>query len=62
LTLTSSPPSNVVLDGKPLGTTPLNGVAVEPGTHRIIFIHGPERKPRTIKAAAGSSQTVSVSF
>jgi hypothetical protein len=62
LQLTSTPPSNVLLDGKPLGTTPLRDVAVEPGTHRVIFIHGAERKPKTVEAAAGSNQTVSVSF
>ncbi len=60
--LTSTPPSNVLLDGKPLGTTPLRDISVEPGTHRVIFIHGPERKPKTVEAAPGSSQTVSVSF
>jgi serine/threonine-protein kinase len=62
LQLTSTPPSNVLLDGKPLGTTPLRDVTVEPGTHRVIFIHGAERKPKTVEAAAGSNQTVSVTF
>lgn len=62
LQLTSTPPSNVLLDGKPLGVTPLRDVTVEPGTHRVIFIHGAERKPKTIEAAAGSNQTVSVNF
>jgi hypothetical protein len=62
LTITSSPPSNVLLDGKPLGTTPLRDVSVEPGSHRVIFIHGAERKSKTIDAEAGSSRTVSESF
>ena len=62
LQLTSTPPSNVLLDGKPLGTTPLRDVSVEPGTHRVIFIHGAERRPKTVEVAAGSNQTVSVSF
>jgi serine/threonine-protein kinase len=62
LQLTSTPPSNVLLDGKPLGTTPLRDVTVEPGTHRVIFIYGAERKPKTVEAAAGSNQTVSVTF
>jgi hypothetical protein len=62
LQLTSTPPSNVLLDGKPLGTTPLRDVSVEPGSHRVIFIYGAERKPKTIEASAGSNQTVSVSF
>jgi hypothetical protein len=62
LQLTSTPPANVLLDGKPLGTTPLRDVSVEPGTHRVIFIHGAERKPKTVEVAPGSNQTVSVSF
>lgn len=62
LNLTSTPPSNVLLDGKPLGTTPLRGISVEPGSHRVIFIHGAERKPKTVEAAPGSEQTVSVTF
>ena len=62
LNLTSTPPSNVLLDGKPLGTTPLRDISVEPGTHRVIFIHGADRKPKVVEAAPGSNQTVSVSF
>jgi hypothetical protein len=62
LNLTSTPPSNVLLDGKPLGSTPLRDITVEPGAHRVIFIYGAERKPKTIEAAPGSTQTVSVSF
>jgi serine/threonine-protein kinase len=62
LTLTSTPPSNVLLDGKPLGTTPLRDIAVEPGEHRVIFIHGAERKPKNIKAEAGTSTTISENF
>jgi len=30
----------VLLDGTPLGNTPLMDVAVTPGLHRVIFIHG----------------------
>ncbi len=62
LNLTSTPPSNVLLDGKPLGTTPLRDVSVEPGSHRVIFIHGAERKSKTIEAEAGTSRTVSETF
>ena len=62
LQLTSTPPSNVLLDGKPLGTTPLRDVAVEPGAHRVIFIYGAERKPKSVEVAPGSNQTVSVNF
>jgi hypothetical protein len=62
LTLTSTPPSKVILDGKPLGATPRHDIAVEPGTHRVIFIHGESRKTETVEAAPGSNRTVSVNF
>jgi hypothetical protein len=62
LNITSTPPSNVLLDGKPLGTTPLQGVVVEPGEHRVIFIHGAERKPKTLVVQAGKPHDVSVKF
>jgi serine/threonine-protein kinase len=62
LTITSTPPSNVLLDGKPLGTTPLRDISIEPGSHRVIFIHGAERKSKMIDAEAGSSKTVSETF
>src|SRR5690606_25413735 len=36
LNINSIPASNVILDGKPLGSTPKVGVAVSPGPHVII--------------------------
>jgi hypothetical protein len=62
LTITSTPPSNVLLDGKPLGTTPLRDISIEPGSHRVIFIHGAARKTKMIDAEAGSNATVSETF
>jgi serine/threonine-protein kinase len=62
LIITSTPPSNVLLDGKPLGTTPLRDISVEPGSHRVIFIHGAERKSKIINAEAGSNPTISETF
>ncbi|HVZ31437.1 MAG TPA: carboxypeptidase regulatory-like domain-containing protein [Polyangiaceae bacterium] len=62
LTFTSTPPSNVLLDGKPLGTTPLRNVSVDPGQHRVIFIHGAQRKPQVVDVAAGATRTVTESF
>jgi hypothetical protein len=62
LTITSSPPSNVLLDGKPLGTTPLRDISVEPGSHRVIFIHGADRRSKTVNAEAGSNPTISETF
>lgn len=62
ITLRSSPPSNVVLDGRPLGHTPHDGIEIKPGKHRVIFIRGRERKLKMIDVPAGESRTVSVSF
>ncbi len=62
LNLSSTPPSNVLLDGKPLGSTPLSAVEVTPGPHRVIFISGSERKPKSVNAVAGKTKSVSVKF
>lgn len=62
LNLSSTPPSNVVLDGKPLGSTPHVGLSVPAGTHTVIFINGSERRRATVTVTAGSTKTVSVKF
>jgi serine/threonine-protein kinase len=63
LNLISSPPSTVVLDGKPLGLTPKTGISVSPGPHTLLFVH-PEhgRKSRTITVSPGKTATATVSF
>jgi hypothetical protein len=38
INVTSSPPANVVLDGRPLGKAP-RAVRVPPGIHTVVFIH-----------------------
>jgi len=62
LTFVSDPPSNLVLDGKPLGKTP-KSASVAAGTHTVLFIH-PEfgRKAKSIPVAAGQKATVKVKF
>jgi PEGA domain-containing protein len=62
LNLSSTPPSNVVLDGKPLGSTPHVNLPVQAGTHTVIFINGSERRRATVTVGAGSTKTVSVKF
>jgi hypothetical protein len=61
LDLDSTPPSDVIIDGKPLGQTPLS-LYVDPGIHRVIFVNGTERKAKTVDAASGSATSVSVRF
>jgi hypothetical protein len=63
LNLSSNPPSNVVLDGKPLGTTPRAGIKVKPGKHHVVFIH-PKlgRKSARANVKPGATSNVSVRF
>jgi len=39
LNLNSVPPSNVILNGRPLGSTPKVGVQVTPGPQTVVFVH-----------------------
>jgi len=63
LNINAIPPSNVVLDGRPMGQTPRMNVSVAPGAHTIVFVnaeHG--RKTKSISVEAGKSATVVVRF
>jgi serine/threonine-protein kinase len=63
LNFNSIPSSTVVLDGRPLGQTPVMGVSVSPGSHNVLFVH-PERGRKAVHVAvdAGVKRTVSVRF
>ncbi|AKT41056.1 PEGA domain-containing protein [Chondromyces crocatus] len=63
LNINSIPVSKVVLDGRPLGSTPKVGVSVSPGSHTVTFIH-PElgKKSVTVTVAAGKTATAAVKF
>ena len=54
LNLDSTLRANVVLDGKPLGTTPLR-VAVTPGEHVVVFVH-PVRGRMTLHVDAAKDR------
>jgi hypothetical protein len=58
LTLTSSTPSTVLLDGKGLGTTPLADVSVAPGVHEITFESDGERSTQKVQIRAGEHKRV----
>lgn len=63
LHLNSIPPSNVLLDGKPLGQTPRLGVVTRAGQHVVTFIHASRgKKSVTVRVAAGQAKTVSTRF
>jgi hypothetical protein len=62
LTIMSTPPCNVVLDGRPLGPTPQT-VSVSPGAHSVVFVHPSKgRKSMRVETAAGKAAVASVGF
>jgi serine/threonine protein kinase len=63
LNINSIPVSKVVLDGKPLGSTPKVGVSVPAGSHTVTFIH-PDlgKKSVTVTVKAGETKPAVVRF
>ncbi|AUX33417.1 MULTISPECIES: PEGA domain-containing protein [Sorangium] len=63
LNINSIPVSKVVLDGRPLGSTPKVGVSVPAGSHTVTFIH-PDlgKKSVTVSVKAGETKTAAVRF
>jgi hypothetical protein len=63
LNINSTPSTLIVLDGRPLGKTPISGVKVSPGAHTIVFI-GPEgkRKVGTATVQPGATRSIAVKF
>ncbi|WP_437910718.1 PEGA domain-containing protein [Sorangium sp. So ce327] len=63
LNINSIPVSKVVLDGRPLGSTPKVGVSVPAGSHTVMFIH-PDlgKKSVTVTVKAGETKTAAVKF
>ncbi|HEX7669401.1 MAG TPA: carboxypeptidase regulatory-like domain-containing protein, partial [Polyangiaceae bacterium] len=63
LDINSSPRTNVVLNGRPLGSTPLAGVRVSAGRQTIVFIH-PQlgRKIASTNVPAGKHGSAFVKF
>jgi Trypsin len=63
LNLNSIPIAHVVLDGRPLGSTPKIGVRVQPGAHRALFLTPDgERQEQSFELEAGAARTVAVRF
>jgi serine/threonine-protein kinase len=59
----SIPPSRVIIDGRPRGSTPVTGVRVKAGSHSVVFIHKKYgRKARTLTVASGQTKTAVVRF
>jgi hypothetical protein len=63
LNVSSNPPSNAILDGRPLGPTPRSGISVTPGAHTVVFVHPQHgRKQVSVNVAAGKTANASVRF
>jgi eukaryotic-like serine/threonine-protein kinase len=63
LNINSIPVSNVILDGRPLGTTPRVGLSVPAGNHTVVFVHAEHgRKVRSVNVPAGGTATAAVRF
>ncbi|WP_437972370.1 PEGA domain-containing protein [Sorangium sp. So ce260] len=63
LNINSIPVSKVVLDGRPLGSTPKVGVSVPAGSHTVTFIHSElGKKSVTVSVKAGETKTAAVKF
>ena len=59
----SLPPSNVLIDGKPQGSTPVTGVKVSAGSHTVVFKHKDFGvQSRGVTVTAGKTSTVTVKF
>jgi serine/threonine-protein kinase len=63
LSMNSLPLSKVLVDGRPLGSTPKVDVPVPAGTHTVTFVH-PDlgKKSVTVTVRAGESASASVRF
>jgi eukaryotic-like serine/threonine-protein kinase len=62
LTITASAPSIVSLDGVTLGTTPLESVRTDPGTHEIVFLQNGKRSTETLTIRSGEHKHVEASI
>lgn len=63
LNINSIPVSNVLLDGRPVGSTPKIGLTVSAGPHTVVFIHPQHgRKVYPVTVTAGKVSTAAVRF
>lgn len=57
LNINSIPVSAVILDGKPIGTTPKIKVPVTPGQHSVLFVNTDQNLKKQISVSVGSGET-----
>jgi len=63
LNVNSIPVSNVIVDGRPMGSTPKMGLPVAAGSHTVVFVHAEHgRKVVTVSVAPGGTATAATRF
>jgi hypothetical protein len=58
LNINSLPASQIILDGRPLGSTPKVGVSVSAGTHTVVFSLNGLNKGKRVIVSAGETEAV----
>src|SRR5262245_18800185 len=58
LDILSANPTEIKLDGKVIGKTPINGYKVRPGHHEVVFMLSEEPVTMPVDVGAGQLQTV----
>ena len=58
--MNSIPASSVVLDGKPIGSTPLKGFTVSAGTHTVLFVNVDQNFKKSVSVTVGAGETKKV--
>jgi hypothetical protein len=57
LNINSVPASSVILDGKPVGQTPLVHMTVNAGTHQVVFVNADQGLKKQITVTVGAGET-----
>lgn len=59
LAILCNPPTPVLVDGKPAGTTPISAFRVQPGSHDVTFVDElTGNRTMTVKIGPGEGQSV----
>jgi hypothetical protein len=59
LDVMSGQPTEIKLDGKPIGKTPISGYKIPPGTHDVTFVFSDKDTPTlSVTLGPGEAQTV----
>jgi serine/threonine-protein kinase len=57
LNINSIPAATVVLDGKPIGSTPKVHFQVTPGSHTVVFVNSDQGLKKSISVSVGAGET-----